>query len=153
MSSKHSLSVAERARAEALREELETDGVRFAIAGYADLHGNLKGKMVPIGHFADMAGGSELFTGAALDGLPQDISDEELSARPDLARGVVLPHRPDVALFLSDLYVGGVPFEAAARNILDITADDYAHVARAAHKIAAAAMKAAIASSHFCWRE
>src|SRR4029077_17459207 len=29
-----------------------------------------------------------------------------------------------------------------ARNILDITADDFAHVARAAHKIAAAAMKA-----------
>jgi histidine triad (HIT) family protein len=29
-----------------------------------------------------------------------------------------------------------------ARNILDISADDYAHVARAAHRIAAAAMKA-----------
>ena len=29
-----------------------------------------------------------------------------------------------------------------ARNILDITPDDYAHVARTAHKIAAAAMKA-----------
>src|SRR5919206_400860 len=32
--------------------------------------------------------------------------------------------------------------KAPARNILDITADDYAHVARAAHKIASAAMKA-----------
>src|SRR2546430_12559191 len=32
--------------------------------------------------------------------------------------------------------------KVAARNILDITADDYAHVARAAHKIAGAAMKA-----------
>jgi len=32
--------------------------------------------------------------------------------------------------------------KAPARNILDITPDDYAHVARAAHKIAAAAMKA-----------
>ncbi len=31
---------------------------------------------------------------------------------------------------------------AAARNILDITADDFAHVARAAHKIAKAAMTA-----------
>jgi histidine triad (HIT) family protein len=31
--------------------------------------------------------------------------------------------------------------KAAARNILDVKADDYAHVARAAHKIAAAAMK------------
>ena len=32
--------------------------------------------------------------------------------------------------------------KAAARNILDITSDDYAHVSRAAHKIAGAAMKA-----------
>ena len=32
--------------------------------------------------------------------------------------------------------------KAAARNILDVTPEDYAHVARGAHKIAAAAMKA-----------
>lgn len=32
--------------------------------------------------------------------------------------------------------------KAAARNILDITPDDFAHVARGAHTIAAAAMKA-----------
>ena len=32
--------------------------------------------------------------------------------------------------------------KAPARNILDISADDYAHVARGAHKIARAAMKA-----------
>jgi histidine triad (HIT) family protein len=32
--------------------------------------------------------------------------------------------------------------KAPARNILDITPDDYAHVARGAHKIASAAMKA-----------
>ena len=32
--------------------------------------------------------------------------------------------------------------KAAARNILDISAEDYAHVARAAHKIAGATMKA-----------
>ena len=32
--------------------------------------------------------------------------------------------------------------KAAARNILDISPDDYAHVARGAHRIAAAAMKA-----------
>jgi histidine triad (HIT) family protein len=32
--------------------------------------------------------------------------------------------------------------KAAARNILDITPEDYVHVARATHKIAAAAMKA-----------
>jgi histidine triad (HIT) family protein len=32
--------------------------------------------------------------------------------------------------------------KAAARNILDITSDDFAHVARGAHKVAAAAMTA-----------
>src|SRR4051812_3375802 len=32
--------------------------------------------------------------------------------------------------------------KSPARNILDISADDYAHVARASHKIAAAAMQA-----------
>src|SRR5216684_3989588 len=32
--------------------------------------------------------------------------------------------------------------KAPARNVLDISADDYAHVARGAHKIARAAMKA-----------
>ena len=32
--------------------------------------------------------------------------------------------------------------KAAARNILDIKPDDYAHVARGSHRIAAAAMKA-----------
>lgn len=32
--------------------------------------------------------------------------------------------------------------KAPARNILDVTPDDFAHVARGAHKIAAAAMKA-----------
>jgi histidine triad (HIT) family protein len=32
--------------------------------------------------------------------------------------------------------------KASARNILDISPDDYAHVARGAHRIAAAAMKA-----------
>lgn len=98
--------------------QLKEQGVRFAISGYTDLHGNLKGKMVPIDHFVQMANGSELFTGAALDGLPQKVSDEELSAHPDLDRGVVLPWREDVALFLSDLYVGGQEFDASTRNIL-----------------------------------
>ena len=37
--------------------------------------------------------------------------------------------------------------KAPARNILDITPDDFAHVARGAHKIAAAASFAAFSSS------
>ena len=63
---------------EAVRARLEAAGVRYALAGFSDLHGRLKGKVVPLGHLADMAAGSELFTGAAVDGVPQDISDEEV---------------------------------------------------------------------------
>lgn len=108
---------------DAVGQQLRDSGVRFAIAGYTDLHGNLKGKMVPITHFADMANGSELFTGAALDGLPQEVNEEELSARPDLDRGFVLPWRPDVALFLSRLTVGGQDFPASTRNVLERQVD------------------------------
>lgn len=110
--------VRDAAEAEIMAKQLKDEGVRFSIAGYTDLHGNIKGKMVPIDHFVQMSQGSELFTGAALDGLPQDVSDEELSAHPDLDRGFVLPWRKDIALYLSDLYVGGQPFEASTRNIL-----------------------------------
>ncbi len=103
---------------EAVRARLEAAGVRYALAGFSDLHGRLKGKVVPLGHLADMAGGSELFTGAAVDGVPQSINDEEVSAHPDLARGFQLPWRPDVAYFPSTLYTEGRPFEAGARWIL-----------------------------------
>lgn len=102
----------------AIGQQLKADGVKYAIAGYTDLHGNLKGKMVPIDHFADMAKGSELFTGAALDGLPQDVSDPELSAHPDLSRGIIMPWRKDVALYLSNLFIGDDEFEASTRNVL-----------------------------------
>jgi glutamine synthetase len=103
---------------EAVRARLEAAGVRYALAGFSDLHGRLKGKVVPLSHLADMAGGSELFTGAAVDGVPQDISDEEVSARPDLDRGFQLPWKPEVAYFPSTLYTEGKPFEAGARYVL-----------------------------------
>lgn len=106
------------AAVEAVQRKLREAGVKYAMASFVDLHGNIKTKFVPLSHLPQMAAGSELFTGAALDGLPQDISDEELSARPDLDSAVQLPWRKDVAFFASDLYTGGEPFEAASRNIL-----------------------------------
>ncbi len=50
------------------------------------MHGVSKTKIVPLAHLQDMVDGSELCTGAALDGVPQDVSDEEVlitSRRPD----------------------------------------------------------------------
>jgi glutamine synthetase len=80
----------------ALQAELEAQGVRYALASFVDLHGVCKAKAVPIDHLHAMASGSELFTGAALDGVPQDVSDDEVAAIPDLAarHGLVCQHSP-----------------------------------------------------------
>lgn len=103
---------------ETVKEQLRAAGVRYAIASFVDMHGNSKGKFVPIDHLDNMMNGSELFTGAALDGLPQDISDEELSARPDLTRWFQLPWNTEYAYFPSSLHTAGRPFEASSRDIL-----------------------------------
>lgn len=107
----------------ALQAELEAKGVRYALASFVDLHGVCKAKAVPIDHLQAMASGSELFTGAALDGVPQDVSDDEVAAIPDLSSAVVLPWRPDTVWFASNLQLGSDPFEACSRNILSRVRD------------------------------
>ncbi len=102
-----------------LRQEFEKRGVRYMLPSYVDMHGVPKAKMVPVGHLEQMLNGSELFTGAALDGVPQDVSDEEVSSQPDPKSWIQLPWRPDTAWFASDLWTQGRPFEACSRNILN----------------------------------
>ena len=97
---------------------MKASGVRFALAAYVDMHGKIKGKCVPIDHADQMMRGSELFTGAALDGVPQDVSDDEVAAMPDASRAIRLPWKPELAWFPSDLYLRGEPFEADSRGIL-----------------------------------
>ena len=101
-----------------LNEQLASDGVKYLLASYVDMHGVSKGKVVPVAHLDRMMKGSELCTGAALDGVPQDVSDEEVAAHPDPASMTVLPWNKDVAWFASDLWCEGKPFEACSRNIL-----------------------------------
>ncbi len=100
-----------------LRKQLEAKGVKYALASYVDVHGVSKSKMVPISHLERMMGGSELCTGAALDGVPQDVSDEEISPVPDASSVIICPWRPDVAWFASDLYCEGEVFEPCSRQI------------------------------------
>lgn len=101
-----------------LRDSLSAKGVKYVLASYVDMHGISKGKMVPIDHIDNMMAGSEMFTGAALDGIPQDISDEEVAAHPDPTSCSILPWQPDVAWFASDLWCEDKPFEPCSRNIL-----------------------------------
>jgi glutamine synthetase len=105
---------AQRAKITALEER----GVRYGLASYVDIHGRPKCKAVPIAHFEQMLGGSELFTGAALDGVPQEVNDDEVAAHPDFERAMILPWQPDTMWFPSDLFLNGAPFESCSRQIL-----------------------------------
>jgi glutamine synthetase len=101
-----------------IKTDLADQGVRYALASFVDLHGMAKAKAVPLPHLGQMARGSELFTGAALDGVPQEVSDDEVAAVPDAASLTILPWQKGVAWFASDLHLGGEPFEACSRNVL-----------------------------------
>jgi glutamine synthetase len=101
-----------------LAGRLRAEGVKYMFASYVDLHGVSKGKVVPIDHLGRMMKGSELCTGAALDGVPQDVSDEEVASHPDPDSAIILPWRRDTAWFASDLWLKGAPFDACSRNIL-----------------------------------
>jgi len=103
---------------EGLADSLAECGVAYLLPSYVDMHGVPKGKVVPLAHFDQMMDGSELCTGAALDGVPQDIHEEEVSARPDPASAAILPWQRDVAWFASDLWCRGAPFEPCSRTIL-----------------------------------
>ena len=101
-----------------VRDDLQAKGVKYALANFVDVHGTCKGKAVPISHLTSMAAGSELYTGAAVDGVPQAVSDDEVATIPDLSAGVVLPWNGDVAWFPSDLHLRGEPFTACSRGVL-----------------------------------
>ncbi|HHP7244638.1 MAG TPA: type III glutamate--ammonia ligase [Elainellaceae cyanobacterium] len=106
---------------ESLQTDLKDKGVKYAFATFVDIHGMCKGKVVPVSHVDQMMRGSELFTGAALDGVPQEVSDEEVATIPDPATATILPWNPEIAWFASDLYLKGKPFEACSRTILKQT--------------------------------
>src|SRR5947209_20544216 len=89
---------------------LREAGVRYCLSAYVDVHGVPKAKAVPIDHFRRMMSGSELFTGAAIDGLGQTPADDELSLRPDLHAITILPWQPDVAWAPGCLHLHGLPY-------------------------------------------
>lgn len=103
---------------ETIKQDCLEKGVKYGIASYVDIHGASKGKFVPVKHFQQMFAGSELFTGAALDGVPQDISDDEVAAMPDPKSMQQCQWNPELVWFASDLYLNGAPFDACSRTIL-----------------------------------
>ena len=101
-----------------LKESLIDKGVAYCLSSYVDIHGIPKGKVVPIAHFDRMMRGSELFTGAALDGLGQGPHDDELALHPDPDAVTVLPWRPNVAWAPGNLRYHDQPWHMCSRTVL-----------------------------------
>ena len=103
---------------ERTRQQLRERGVAYCLASYVDVHGVPKAKAVPIDHFSSMMKGSELFTGAAIDGLGQGPSDDELSLWPDLDAVTQLPWEPTVAWAPGYLHYHDEPYPMDSRTVL-----------------------------------
>jgi glutamine synthetase len=93
-------------------------GVEYCMPLYVDVHGVAKTKTVPIDHFDRMMRGSELFTGAALDGLGQGPHDDELAVVPDPDAVMQLPWRPNIAVIPGQLSYHEQPYPMCSRTIL-----------------------------------
>ena len=61
---------------------------------------------------------SGMFTGAALDGVPQDVNDDEVAPHPDLDHPIIMPFNREIAWFPGDLWIGDAPYQACSRQIL-----------------------------------
>lgn len=99
-------------------KSLMEKGIEYCMPFYVDAHGIPKTKTVPIDHFDRMMRGSELFTGAALDGLGQGPHDDELAVFPDPDAVMQLPWRPNVALIPGQLKYHEEPYPMCSRTIL-----------------------------------
>jgi glutamine synthetase len=101
-----------------IQQELMAKGVKYCMGTYVDIHGVPKGKVVPIVHLEQMATGSELYTGYALDGLGQKPNDDEIASVPDLDHIIQLPWQPEVAWMPADNTLYGKPYELNTRVAL-----------------------------------
>ena len=102
----------------ALQDELRGKGVKYIIGAYVDIHGAQKGKVVPIDHLPQMASGSELYTGYALDGLGQAPNEDEFASVPDLSHVIQLPWEPKLAWAPADIALHGQPYPLSTRVAL-----------------------------------
>ena len=102
----------------ALQADLKAKGVKYCMGAYVDIHGIPKGKVVPIDHLPQMAAGSELYTGYALDGLGQKPNDDEIASVPDLNHIIQLPWQKEVAWMPADNTFRGQPYPLNTRVAL-----------------------------------
>lgn len=103
---------------EELRRRAETDGVRFFLAMFVDMHGKACAKLVPIEAFDVMMGGGAGFAGFAAGPMGQSQADPDMIAVPDPASYVHVPWNRELAVLQCDISVEGEPWPYTPRVIL-----------------------------------
>ena len=94
------------AKATALKDKLKSQGVKYCVGAYVDIHGVPKGKFVPIDHFAHFAGGSELYTGYVQKCDDQETGIEDL--REEIAELLEQEQQAQAAL---DAFIASLELE------------------------------------------
>jgi glutamine synthetase len=102
-----------------IRRQLTDAGVKYVFGAYVDAHGVPKSKCVPLEHLESMAGGSELYTVGALEGMGElGPNEDECEGHPDLSAVRVLPWDRRFALAPADLVFHGEPYSHDSRHVL-----------------------------------
>lgn len=109
---------------ENLRDKLVEQGVKYVFGYYVDIHGVPKSKCVPVTSLPAMAGGSELYTVGALEGMGElGPHEDECAGIPELDRLLVLPWDPEIAIVPTGLELHGRPYAQESRNFLRAQAE------------------------------
>jgi len=103
---------------EAIRTQIEQDGIEFLLAQFVDIHGSAKVKMVPASCLDDMIDAGAGFAGAAVWGVGQQPHSHDMLARIDLDSYTPLPWMPNTARFAADLFVDDVSYPFCPRTNL-----------------------------------
>jgi glutamine synthetase len=98
-----------------LKSQLPKDGVDYLLVQFVDLHGAPKVKMVPREAVDAVADSGAGFAGGAVWGMGQDASSHDMMARIDPTSYTLVPWKPGLARFASDLYVDERPFPYCPR--------------------------------------
>jgi glutamine synthetase len=105
---------------DALGRQLRERGVRFLFTQFADLHGAVKGKLVPLPQLRSVVRSGAGFAGLSVPGfvLPRFGDRSEYYGRGDVRTVQALPWRPDVARIVCDGFVAGEPYAGCPRQVL-----------------------------------
>ena len=115
-----------------LRDRAASDGIKFFMAMFVDMHGKPCAKLVPASSLEMLLSTGAGFAGFAVGDMGQSPADPDRMAIPDPSSYMRLPWRREVAVLHCDPHVDGEPWpyspRVILRNLLDQARDEHGWV-------------------------